>query len=60
MAADFILRTENLTRRFAGFTALHDVSVSEGLHLKTPFSAHITLPVPTAGNRGRHNTGLRA
>ena len=27
MAADFILRTENLTRRFAGFTALHDVSV---------------------------------
>jgi len=27
MAADIILRTENLTRRFAGFTALNDVSV---------------------------------
>lgn len=27
MAADIILRTEHLTRRFAGFTALRDVSV---------------------------------
>jgi branched-chain amino acid transport system ATP-binding protein len=27
MAADIILSTEHLTRRFAGFTALHDVSV---------------------------------
>mgnify|MGYP001080537894 CR=1 FL=1 len=27
MAADIILRTEHLTRRFAGFTALNDVSV---------------------------------
>jgi branched-chain amino acid transport system ATP-binding protein len=27
MAADIILRTENLTRRFGGFTALNDVSV---------------------------------